>query len=130
MKRYFGALVLALAVTAITVPTIATAAVKTHTFGDNGTRFDSGRFAQVTVQAACDAGDILLLEVTLTQADAFARTTGSLLCTGNTESLPATMRSGGGLFDAGAATVCGIAATVNLVGVKDTKQTCESVTLA
>lgn len=130
MKRYFGAMVLALILTAITVPTIASAAVTAQSFGDTGTRFDAGRFVQVSVTATCTSGEILVARVTLTQGDAIAEAQGALLCTGNAETFPGTLRSLGGLFDAGTAKICGLTATTDRVRIIDSRQNCEDVTLS
>lgn len=129
MKRYFGAMVLALVLTAITVPTVASAGVTAQTFGDTGTRFDAGRFVQVSVQATCTVGEILIARVTVTQVDAVAESQGALICSGNSETFPGTLRSLGGLFEAGAATICGLTATTDRVRIIDSRQNCETVTL-
>lgn len=130
MKRYFGAMVLALMMTAVMVPTIASAGVTAQTFGDTATRFDAGRFVQVSVSATCSVNEVLIARVTLTQGDAIAEAQGALLCTGNSETFPGTLRSLGGLFDAGSATICGLTATTDRVRIIDSRQNCETVTLS
>ena len=129
MKRMLGATLVAMALVAIMLPTMAAAVVTSHSIGSTGARFEGGRFVQVTAVNTCTLGEVVLVRATLTQDDAFGEAVGALFCTGGAQTIPITLRSFGGLFDAGSAVLCNVAATVNQVRVTEAEQHCATVTL-
>jgi len=129
MKRMFGATVVAMALVAIMVPTIASAAVTSHSIGSTGTRFDLGRFVQVSVAATCTLNEVVFVRGTMTQDDAIAEGVNAQFCTGSSQTLPIPMASLAGNFDAGTSTLCIIVATVNQVRVTEAEQSCANITL-
>jgi hypothetical protein len=129
MKRMFGATLVAMALVAIMVPTIASAAVTSHSIGSTGTRFDIGRFVQVSVSATCTLNEVVFVRGTLTQDDAIAEGVNAQFCTGSSQALPIPMASIANTFDAGTSTLCIIVATVNQVRVTEAEQSCANITL-
>ncbi len=131
MKRMVLATFVAMAMVAILVPTMASAVVTSHSVAANGTRFSGGAFVQVGINANCTSGEILVLRATLTQDDAFGEAVGGLFCTGSTQSIPATLRTFGGPFDAGSATLCVVVATIDRFGRGiEAEQSCANITLS
>jgi hypothetical protein len=130
MKRMLGPTIIAMALVAIMMPTVASAVNTSHSIGSTGTRFEGGRFVQVTAVNTCTLGEVVLVRATLTQDDAFGEAIGALFCTGNSQTLPTTLRSFGGLFDSGSAVLCDAVATVDQVRVTEAEQHCASITLS
>jgi hypothetical protein len=130
MKRMLGATMVAMALVAIMMPTVASAVISSHSAGSTGVRFEGGRFVQVSAVTTCTLGEIVLIRSTLTQDDAFGEGLGALFCTGNSQTLPTTLRSFGGLFDNGTATLCLAVATVDQVRVTEAEQSCSNITLS
>jgi hypothetical protein len=129
MKRMFGATLVAMALVAIMVPTIASAAVTSHSIGSTGTRFDLGRFVQVSVAATCTLNEVVFVRGTMTQDDAIAEGVNGQFCTGSSQTLPIPMASLANTFDAGTSTLCVIVFTVNQVRVTEAEQSCANITL-
>jgi hypothetical protein len=132
MKRMLLATMVAMAMVAILVPTIASATVTSHSIAANGTLFSGGLFLQVGVNVNCTAGEVVIVRATATQNDAFGEAIGGLFCTGSSQSVPATMRTFGGAFETGTATLCVVVATIDRNGLRitDTEQSCANITLA
>lgn len=128
MKRMFGATLVAMALVAIMVPTIASAAVTSHSIGSTGNRFDLGRFVQASVSVTCTLNEIVFVRGTMTQDDAIAEGVNAQFCTGSAQTLPIPMATLG-TFDAGTSTLCVIVATVNQVRVTEAEQSCANITL-
>ena len=131
MKRMLLATLVAMALVAIMLPTMASAVVSSHSVGATGSLFSGGAFAQVTLNATCTSGEILLVRATLTQSDAFGEVVGGLFCTGSSQSIPATLRTLGGGFDSGSSTLCVVVATIDpSIRFTEAEQSCASVTLS
>ncbi|MEX2551495.1 MAG: hypothetical protein WD627_00640 [Actinomycetota bacterium] len=129
MKRMFGATLVAMALVAIMVPTMASAVVTSHSIGSTGTRFDIGRFVQVSVTATCTVNEVVFVRGTVTQDDAIGEGAAAQFCTGVAQTLPIPIRALGGTFDGGTSTLCIVVATVNQVRVTEAEQTCANITL-
>lgn len=130
MKRMLLATMVAMALVAIMVPTMASAVVTSHSINATGARFSGGDFVQVGVNVNCTSGEIVLVRATVTQDDAFGEAVGGLFCTGSSQSVPATLRTLGGAFDDANARVCVVVATVDrFIRVTEAEQSCADVDL-
>jgi hypothetical protein len=132
MKRMLLATLVAMALVAIMLPTMASAVVSSHSVGATGSLISGGAFAQVTLNVTCSVDEIVFIRATLSQSDAVGEVQGGLFCTGSSQSTPAPIRTLGGGFDSGSSTLCVMVVTLDrrFIRVTDAEQSCANVTLS
>ena len=134
MRRFLTLTAIAVALIAVASAWPASGSITTNTFSATGEIRNEGRLVTLTAQLTCTEGQIAQIRATLSQGDSFAQDSAGADCTGAVQSFPLRLRAETNRFEAGTATVCGLALNrvrqQDRAPLVDTRQWCKDVTLA